>query len=170
MLCEDHHRKQNRGMGGMTSVLQPLDVSVNKPMKTILQLKWSLNGTLMVSTPTKRGGKCGNQNCMRYLNESAWQELDCHVIKRAFKKFCISNNMDGTEDDILFEELIQKCDSPSIQHVTDDYDLCHDNFYTDVATHKVMTEEELNNFYVSDSDTDFEGFDKDDLLVNVLRE
>jgi hypothetical protein len=27
--------------GGMTSMLQPLDVSVNKPMKTALRQKWS---------------------------------------------------------------------------------------------------------------------------------
>ena len=33
-----------------------------------------------------------------------WEEMSPDIIKRAFLKCCISNNMDGTEDDIIWEE------------------------------------------------------------------
>ena len=34
----------------------------------------------------------------------AWQDIDSAIIVKAFKKCCISNALDGSEDDILFEE------------------------------------------------------------------
>ena len=33
-----------------------------------------------------------------------WEEIPSEIIKRAFLKCCISNNMNGTEDDIIWEE------------------------------------------------------------------
>lgn len=36
--------------------------------------------------------------------KEAWEELDLQIIVRAFKKFCISNALYGSEDDILWEE------------------------------------------------------------------
>ena len=33
-----------------------------------------------------------------------WKEIPSDIITRAFLKCCISNNMDGTEDDIIWEE------------------------------------------------------------------
>ena len=33
----------------------------------------------------------------------AWQEIDPIIIVKAFKKCCISNALDGFEDDVLFE-------------------------------------------------------------------
>lgn len=36
--------------------------------------------------------------------KEAWEELDPKIIVRAFKKCCISNALDGSEDDILWEE------------------------------------------------------------------
>lgn len=36
--------------------------------------------------------------------KEAWEELDPQIIVRAFKKCCISNALDGSEDDILWEE------------------------------------------------------------------
>ena len=37
----------------------------------------------------------------------AWEEIDPTLIQRGFKKCCLSNAMDGSEDDVLFldEEL-----------------------------------------------------------------
>ena len=33
-----------------------------------------------------------------------WEEIPSDIIKRAFLKCCISNDMDGSEDDIIWEE------------------------------------------------------------------
>ena len=33
----------------------------------------------------------------------AWQEIDPIIIVKAFKKCCISNALDGSEDDVQFE-------------------------------------------------------------------
>ena len=33
-----------------------------------------------------------------------WEDIPSDIIKRAFLKCCISNNMDGTEDDMIWEE------------------------------------------------------------------
>ena len=34
------------------------------------------------------------------------EEMPSDIIKRAYLKCCISNNMDGTEDDIIWEEEV----------------------------------------------------------------
>ena len=36
-----------------------------------------------------------------------WEDIPSDIIKRAFLKCCISNNMDDTEDDIIWEEELQ---------------------------------------------------------------
>ena len=35
-----------------------------------------------------------------------WEEIPSDIIKRAFLKCCISNNVAGTEDDIICEEQV----------------------------------------------------------------
>ena len=40
-----------------------------------------------------------------------WEEIPSDIIKRAFLKCCISNNMDGTEDDDVWEEAANDNDS-----------------------------------------------------------
>ena len=34
----------------------------------------------------------------------AWDEIDAAIIIKAFKRCCISNALDGSEDDALYEE------------------------------------------------------------------
>ena len=34
-----------------------------------------------------------------------WEEIPSDIIQRAFLKCCISNKMDGTEDDVLWENI-----------------------------------------------------------------
>ena len=38
----------------------------------------------------------------------AWEQIDPAIVTKSSKKFCISNNLDGTEDGILFDD---ECDS-----------------------------------------------------------
>ena len=108
-VSEDHRTTLTIILGGMTSILQPLDISVNKQMKTILQRKWTewyASGEHSFTTLGKMRKPELQEICACIV--SAWVELDPVVIVRGFKKCCISNSMDGSEDDILFEEFIQK--------------------------------------------------------------
>lgn len=46
----------------------------------------------------------------------AWAKLDPAIIMHTFKKSCISNRMDETEDDVIWEDFVYRPDS------TDDSD------------------------------------------------
>ena len=90
--------------GGMTSLLQPLDVSVNKPFKDWLRCCWSdwiMSGE---KTYTKNGMRKVDFPMICGWIIKVREEIPSDIIKEAFLKCCISNNMDGTEDDIIWEE------------------------------------------------------------------
>ena len=151
--------------GGMTSILQPLDVSVNKPMKSALRKMWTQ--WMMEGTHTYTPSGLRRKPELPLICEwilTAWQELDPAIIVRAFKKCCISNAMDGTEDDILFEDVVQQnaptaaapdAESDDDDDDDDDYD---DLFYADVEC--PWSRETILDVLDSDTDTeDFDGFD-----------
>ena len=54
----------------------------------------------------------------------AWESIDPKIIVKSFKKCSISNKLDGTEDDILWDE-----DYEMTSDVSDD-----DELYDDVMT------------------------------------
>ena len=88
--------------GGMTSVLHPLNVSVNKPMKVALRQR--LNAWMCGSDHTytnKRRMRKPELNTICSWIKDAWEELDPEIIIRAFNKCCIFNVLDGSEDDVL---------------------------------------------------------------------
>ena len=91
--------------GGLTSVVQPLDVCLNKPFKDRLRDNWcqwmaredqdlTSSGNLKrASLPTV---------CQWVLD--AWEGIKHESVVYSFKKCAIANNMDGTEDDMLWED------------------------------------------------------------------
>ena len=91
--------------GGMSSQLQVLDVVVNKPFKDHLRQlynDWLLEGYHAL-TPS---GKLKKPS-VALLGEwilTAWGRISSDSIVTGFKKCCISNALDGTEDDILWRE------------------------------------------------------------------
>uniref|UniRef100_K7FIA3 HTH CENPB-type domain-containing protein n=1 Tax=Pelodiscus sinensis TaxID=13735 RepID=K7FIA3_PELSI len=81
--------------GRMTKMLQPLDMTVNKPMKDALCRKW--NTWLLEGEHTFTAGGHFTQ-----WIADVWVELDSAIIRKEFLKCSISNVMDGSEDDVLW--------------------------------------------------------------------
>ena len=83
--------------GGMTTLLQPLAVSINKPFKDGLcrcLSDWIMSGE-------KTYTKSGRMRKVELLNRQGVEEMPSDIIKQALLKCCISNNMDGKEGDII---------------------------------------------------------------------
>ena len=120
----------------MTSVVQPLDVCLNKPFKDRLREKWTtwkVEGEKAL-TP---GGKV----------KAASLTTLTDMVERSFKKCSISNAIDGTEDDLLWEEE-ETC---SAEEENEDED-------EDPYDYQLIEEEWRNLFGESGDEDEFDGF------------
>lgn len=151
--------------GSMTSMLQPLDVSINKPMKVLLQRRWNMWYASGTHSFTKGGRmrKPELEEICQWIVD-AWQELEPQIIVHSFKKCCISNALDGSEDDILWEDQATS-DTTS----ADDTDADND-YYSE--TPGMMTDEEFNRFFDEadkeyEQEEEFEGFSEEEIRGGV---
>ena len=91
--------------GGLTSQLQPLDISVNKPFKGFMREEWTkwIEAPTRHVTPTRRVEWPSISNVCEWVKNS-WQQVRSETVVKSSKKCGISNALDGSEDDILYEE------------------------------------------------------------------
>ena len=134
--------------GGCTSVLQPLDVCLNKPFKVHMRQKWNE----WMANGEKQLTKVGNlkraelATVCQWIVDS-WNEVPSDMVIRSFLKCGISNSIDGTEDE-LFSELIGGRDDVEQEKNTEECDLYDDR----------LSEEQFYEL-LGDSDKEyFEGF------------
>ena len=135
--------------GGLTSVLQPLDVCLNKPFKDRMRERWI---TWMVEgekSLTPAGNvKAPSLTTVTSWVLEAWRGLPEEMVARSFKKCGISNSIDGTEDDILWEE------DANPEQESDDAESEDEDLYDDQ-----LTEEQWRSLFgESDGEDEFEGF------------
>ena len=92
--------------------MQPLDVSMNKPFKTGLRQRWQSWMASDEPKPCTKGGnpKAPALDMLAQWVLDSWNEIKSPIIVKSFKKCCISNAMDGTEDDIIWEHNLKDKD------------------------------------------------------------
>ena len=138
--------------GGMTGILQPLDVCINKPFKDRLRVKWQ---EWMITEHTLTASGCTRKADLNVICgwiKDAWNDIPTEMIETSFRKCCITNAINGTEDDDIWEEETDPFDD-----FNDEFD--DELYYAD--THEKEQagladtfDEIFRNFY----DEDFFGF------------
>ena len=115
--------------GGLTSLLQPLNVSLNKPFKDGVRKQWMADG-IHEFTATGRQKKASEELICSWISQ-AWNAIPSEVIAASFLKCGITNNLDGSEDELVYN-------STENTHELDD--------------------SSIENLFESDPESEFEGF------------
>ncbi|GET02870.1 pogo transposable element with KRAB domain [Rhizophagus clarus] len=91
---------------GLTNVCQPLDVSINKPFKDNLRKEWHEWMSRGSSGVTVAGNlkRARISNVCGWIKRS-WNAVSDQIIFNSFKKCSISNLLDRSEDDMIYEEI-----------------------------------------------------------------
>lgn len=140
--------------GGMTGMLQPLDVCINKPFKDRMRKKWHdwmLEGEHTL-TPTGRTRKADLNIICKWIIES-WNDIPSELVSKSFRKCCITNALDGTEDDDVWQED-DDCDP------FNDEDGGDDLYYAEELDREAaeIDEDEYDRLFGESDNEEFDGF------------
>lgn len=139
--------------GGLTSVLQPLDVSLNKPFKDRIRDEWNQWMMEGEKTYTKGGNlRAPSLDVLCDFVIKSWNAVSAKIVIKSFIKCGISNSMDGEEDDMLWRDDDSDTES--------DVD-CPADEANATSNSEAESEDPYNDLFLSDSDDhdcDFEGF------------
>ena len=91
--------------GGCTSIVQPMDKCINKPFKESMRGSWQ-TWMLQDRTLTKAGNlkQPTRQDAINWVS-AAWDSIKQDTIIRSFLVCGISNDLDGTEDDLASSDI-----------------------------------------------------------------
>jgi DDE superfamily endonuclease len=101
-----HEKKTNLAVipGGLTSRLQPLDVSLNKPFKAKVRNLYNHWMSEAIKDYTLSGKiKRPSYSLVANWVKESWEAMDTNMIKRSFKCCGVSNNVNGSEDVLIFD-------------------------------------------------------------------
>ena len=135
--------------GGLTSQFQPADVSWNKPFKTAyreLYNEWMATGEKSF-TPAGNMRPAEKALCLEWV-KIAWSKVTTDVVIKSFTACGISNNTDGSEDDMIH------CLKPG--------EVAHS-----AAETAARETAQLNNPVADDNEDLFMGIDDDDFGVKM---
>jgi hypothetical protein len=104
--------------GGLTSMLQMLDVCINQLFKVTLKEQYTrwMAAAEHEFTPTGKIKRPDVEQLSEWIRE-AWARISPTLIEKSFKKCCICNKLDDTEDDYLWDS-----DPDQMSSVDDDDD------------------------------------------------
>ena len=107
-------------------MVQPLDVSINKPFKDMMRKEWNEWMIGGEKTYTKGGSMRSPtmpEVCQWVIN--SWNQLKVEAIVKAFKKCGISNALDGTEDEELWDDTDEEAADDVHTTPVDEFDDIH---------------------------------------------
>ena len=153
ILREDHDTDIAVIPGGLTSVVQPLDVCLNMPFKGHLRVKWTQWMLEGEKTYTVVGNMraASLETVCQWVKES-WEEI-CEMVRYSFDQCGISNALYGHDDDVLWRDVDGKAgdvDNGADSEVADEMD--------DVDVYDDMLNlDEMEDLFGESDDDDPEG-------------
>ena len=104
-----------------------------------VMLKWYAEGEHPF-TPSGNMRKPILLDVCSWVND-AWQELHQDIIMRAFKKCCISNALDRTEDELLWENAMESENSAEATADEEEEIFKEDPYYSSCRMRNFMMDE-----------------------------
>jgi len=139
------------------SLLQPLDVCLNKPFKGEIHKLWN-NWMTEGDKPLTATGNLKRPSIPLVIGwiKTTWGCTPEEMVRKSLLKCSISNKMDGMEDDALYEDFHGYCVAEAEDVADSDG---YGDYYDDsVATCEIQDYDWVSFFVGDNNDLDFDGF------------